>query len=141
MPNASYGDPATPGTEALIADLFACGEIGYVALTSGQEVVLRILPDVTTSTTAESNFYEELLVNPTLLTLAGQRGALDCGGVDHVAVGYEGFTQVLVPMRGGHASVGVSRRADARAIAGRVREALARHGRAHQPPARSLRAT
>lgn len=133
--------PATAGTEALIADLFALGDIGYIAMASGQEVVARIAPGLVTTTTEESNFYEELLVNPTLLTLAGQRAGLDCGGLDHIAVGYRGFTQLLVPMERGHVSVGISRRADARALAGRVHEALARYERDQRVPAANLLAT
>ena len=138
MPRTDYDQPGTPATEALVADLFAIGEIGYIAMTSGQEVLLRLVPGVVTTTTAESNFYEELLVNPTLLALAGQRAGLDCGGLDHVAVGYGDFTQLLVRMRGGHASLGISRDSDARAVASRVHEVLTRHGRAHVGPEPSL---
>jgi hypothetical protein len=138
MPMTDFDEPATPEAEALAADIFAIEGVGYVAMTSGQEVLLRILPDVVTTTTRESNFFEELLVNPTLLTLAGQRGGLDCGGLDHIAVGYRDFTQLLVRMRDGHASIGISRRADARGVARRVHEVLGRHGRAHVEPEPSL---
>jgi hypothetical protein len=138
MPITTFEQPASADTEALVSDLFALGEIGYVAMTVGQEVVLRIRPEVVTTTTEASNFFEELLVNPTLLTLAGQRGRLDCGGLHHIAVGYGDFTQLLVPMRDGHVSVGISRRADARGIAGRVHEVLVRRGRDHRAPALGL---
>ena len=138
MPRTDYDQPANPAVEALVAELFAVGDVGYVAMISGQEVLLRLLPGVVTTTTVESNFYEELLVNPTLLTLAGQRVGLDCGGLDHVAVGYGDFTQLLVRMRDGHVSLGISRHSDARAVAGKVHEVLARHGRAHVDPEPSL---
>ena len=36
----------------------------------------------------ESDRYEELLVNPTLLTLATQRGNIDCGGLKYLIVRY-----------------------------------------------------
>lgn len=117
--------------DALIDDLFALGGVGYVAVggAPGTEPVLRLAPGVVTETTPESNRYEELLVNPTLLTLATRRGQLDCGGLDHVAVGYGDFTQLLVRTADGHVSLGVGRRADARELAARVHEVLHRHGR------------
>lgn len=138
MQQADHRQPATPQTEALIAELFALGGVGYVALGSGPEVVMRHAPGLQTATTDESNYFEELLVNPTLLKLASQRGGLDCGGLDHIAVGYGDFTQLILRMDGGHVSLGVSRRANARDIAARARGVLERHGRAETPPPRTL---
>ena len=65
---------------------------------------------------------EELLVNPTLLTLARRRGELECGGVRHVIVGYGNFDQVVIPTGSGHVSVCVERDADAvaRQVAGLI---------------------
>ena len=54
---------------------------------------------------SESDRYEELFVNPTLLTLARQRGNLDCGGARFVLVGYGNFHQLVVDLPDGHASV------------------------------------
>jgi hypothetical protein len=45
------------------------------------------------------------LVNPTLLTLARQRGNVDCGGARFVLVGYGNFQQLVVDLPDGHASV------------------------------------
>ena len=129
MSYASFDTAAQPAAEALIADLFALGGVGYVALGSGPEVLMRAAPGLETTTTERSNFFEELLVNPTLLKLAGQRGRLDCGGLDHIAVGYGDFTEVILSMRDGHVSWGVGRKADARDVARRAHEVLARHGR------------
>ena len=59
--------------------IFAISEqIRYVAFGSGQDVVLRERSGLIDASTGESDRYEELLVNPTLLTLAGQRGDIDC---------------------------------------------------------------
>lgn len=138
MSQTAYDQPATADAEALIADLFALGGIGYVALGAGPEVLMRHAPGLHTTTTAETNFFEELLVNPTLLALASQRGSLDCGGLDHIAVGYGDFTQLIFKMRDGHVSLGISRRAPARDLATRAREVLARHGRALSPPSPQL---
>jgi hypothetical protein len=53
----------------------------------------------------ESDRYEELLVNPTLLTLATQRGNIDCGGLHYLVVRYGHFYQFIHPVPGGHISV------------------------------------
>jgi hypothetical protein len=129
MSYSSFDSAAQPAAEALIADLFALGGIGYVALGSGPEVLMRAAPGLVTTTTERSNFFEELLVNPTLLKLAGQRGRLDCGGLDHIAVGYGDFTEVILSMADGHVSLGVGRKAAVRDVAKRAHEVLARHGR------------
>ena len=136
MPRTNYQQPASAEADRLIADLFALGGVGYVALGAGQEVLMRILPQVATDTTVESNFYEELLVNPTLLALAGQRGGLDCGGLRYIAIGYGGFIQLILPMRDGHVSLGIASDADAPELAAKARELLDRHDRAvrHPPP-------
>ena len=138
MSYSDFTSPAQPAAEALIADLFALGGIGYVALGSGDEVLMRAAPGLETTTTERSNFFEELLVNPTLLTLAGQRGRLDCGGLDHIAVGYGDFTEVILSMQGGHVSLGVGRKADTRNVAKRAHDVLGRHGRAAAPGGRAL---
>jgi hypothetical protein len=48
---------------------------------------------------------EELLVNPALLTLATQRGNIDCGGLRYLIIGYGHFHQLVVPGAGGHVSI------------------------------------
>lgn len=138
MPQTDYATPATPAAEALIADLFAVGGIGYVALGCGQEVLMREAPGLRTTTTPTSNFFEELLVNPTLLRLAGQRAGLDCGGLSHLAIGYGDFTQLILLMEGGHVSLGVSRKAPVRDLADKVRGVLERHRRSLPHPERQL---
>jgi hypothetical protein len=54
----------------------------------------------------ESDRYEELIVNPTLLTLLRQRGDIDCGGCHHVVVAYGTFFAFVYPMAGGHVTIG-----------------------------------
>jgi hypothetical protein len=56
---------------------------------------------------AESDTYEELLVNPALLTLARQRGDIDCGGLDFLVIRYGSFYQLVWPLSAGHLSVGI----------------------------------
>jgi hypothetical protein len=134
MAKTTYEQRGSDEAEALIAAIFALGGIGYVALNSGQEVLLRPVPGLVNSTTADSNFYEELLVNPTLLKLAAQRGGLDCGGLNYVAIGYGNFVQLIMLTKDGHISIGISRKAPAGELAARVKSVLEQHGLAWVPP-------
>lgn len=74
---------------------------------------MRQRPDLRDASSSESDRYEELLVNPTLLLLARQRGDIDCGGLRYLVVRYGHFFQVVVPdPQGGHVSVAVEPDAD-----------------------------
>jgi hypothetical protein len=139
MPRTNFDSPVTPAAETLVEALFALGGVGYVGVGSGQEVLMRRLPapalsggargdfyDALIDSTSESTFYEELLVNPTLVKLAGQRGRLDCGGLRYVAIGYGGFVQLVLPMKDGHLSLGVAETADVASLAAAAHEVLAR---------------
>jgi hypothetical protein len=80
----------------------------YVAYGSGQQVEMRSRGELANSSSGDSDRYEELLVNPTLLKLATQRGDLDCGGLGYVLVRYGHFFQLVVPLTdGGHLSVAI----------------------------------
>jgi hypothetical protein len=83
--------------------------IRYIAVGRGQDVELREQPDLADATSSESDRYEELLVNPTLITLARQRGEIDCGGLDYLIVAYGNFFQLVLPVEGGHVSVAIER--------------------------------
>ena len=83
--------------------------IRYVAYGRGQDVQLRERPDLADASSSESDRYEELLVNPALITLARQRGEIDCGGLDYLVVAYGSFFQLVLPVEGGHVSVAVER--------------------------------
>jgi hypothetical protein len=80
--------------------------IRYVALYRGGELTLRQRDRLAGASAAESDRYEELIVNPTLLTLARQRGNIDCGGARFVIVGYGNFLVLIISLPDGHASVG-----------------------------------
>ncbi len=69
-------------------------------------------PDLANASSAESDKYEELIVNPTLLTLIRQRGNIDCGGLDYVLIRYGSFFEVVAPMTNGHVSVGLEPTSD-----------------------------
>ena len=80
-------------------------DIRYVALYRNGNLVTSQRDGVTGASEAGSDKYEELLVNPTLLTLAQQRGNIDCGGAGFVVVGYGNFLQLVIALEDGHASI------------------------------------
>jgi hypothetical protein len=87
-------------------DVFAISpDIRYVAVAHGQHVHMRSRPDLNNASSSDSDKYEELLVNPALLTLATQRGNIDCGGLRYLIIGYGHFHQLVVPAAGGHVSI------------------------------------
>src|SRR5215510_11181074 len=88
-------------------------QIRYVAFGQGQHIETAQRDGIADASDASSDFFEELLVNPTLLALARQRGDLDCGGLRHLIVAYGNFNQVVVPTASGHVSVCVELDADA----------------------------
>lgn len=134
MARTTYKHPASDGADRLISAIFGLGGIGYVALCCGQEVLLRPAPGLVSTTTEESNFYEELLVNPTLLKLASQRANLDCEGLRYIAIGYDKFVQLIIQINDGHVSIGVSRKTNTGELAARVQTLLQEHGLAWTAP-------
>jgi hypothetical protein len=82
--------------------------VRYVAMVQGeQEPTLRERPGLVGASSADSDRYEELLVNPTVLTLIERRGRIDCGGLAYVIIRYGNFFQILHALPGGHLSVAV----------------------------------
>jgi hypothetical protein len=97
----------------VIEDIFDLSEaVRYVAFANGQDVRLQERSGLAGASSSESDRYEELLVNPALITLARQRGEIDCGGLDYLIVAYGSFFQIVMPLEGGgHVSVAVERSA------------------------------
>jgi hypothetical protein len=109
----------------LVEAIFSMGpEVRYVAVAHGQDVTPRERAGLSDASSGESDRYEELLVNPTLIALARQRGEIDCGGLDYLVVRYGNFFQVVIPHEGGHVSVAVEPSADPIAVAGKVQSLL-----------------
>jgi hypothetical protein len=109
----------------LVDALLAIGtEVRYVAVARGQDVTTRERASIAAASSSQSDRYEELLVNPALLTLTRQRGEIDCGGLDYLVVRYGNFFQVVIPHEGGHVSVAVESSADPVAVADRIRQVL-----------------
>lgn len=99
--------------QKLMDALFALSQdIRYVAVYDRGELTTASRPGTTGASSSESDRYEELLVNPTLLTLVTQRGNIDCGGLEFVLVRYGNFYQLVKPMTHGHISICVEPHAD-----------------------------
>ena len=114
--------------EHLIDALFDLSpQVRYVAIYRHGELSLRQRPDLSLASAPESDRYEELLVNPTVLTLTRRRGEIDCGGLDYVVVRYGNFFQFVVPIEGGHASVAFEPDADPIGHAQEVLGTIERH--------------
>jgi hypothetical protein len=93
--------------------LFQASEaIRYVALYRDGRLELHERSGLRAASSAESDRYEELLVNPTLIVLARQRGEIDCGGLEYVLIRYGNFFQLVHPVNNGHVSVAIEPEAD-----------------------------
>jgi hypothetical protein len=86
--------------------------VRYVAVRRGSDLSLRARSGLADASAAESDRYEEILVNPTLLALTTNRGDIDCGGLRYVVVGYGNFQQLVVPREDGHVSVAIEHGTD-----------------------------
>lgn len=112
--------------EALVQAVFAIDEaVRYVAVRRGPHLLQRQRAGLCDASATESDRYEELLVNPTLLTLATARGDIDCGGTRYLLVRYGNFFQLILPRSEGHLSVCIEASADALRIADAVQAASA----------------
>ena len=113
--------------DSLIDSLFAVSpRVRYVAVLRGKELVLRERAGLAGASAAETDRYEELLVNPAVLTLLSRRGELDCGGLHHVWIRYGNFWTGLFPLRDGHLNVGLEPDAVPTELVDRIREVLQR---------------
>ncbi len=73
---------------------------------------MRQRPGLHNASASDSDRYEELLVNPTLLTLTRQRGEIDCGGLAYLIIRYGSFFQLVMPLKEGHISIAFEPQAD-----------------------------
>ncbi|MEL6705548.1 MAG: hypothetical protein AAFY55_10965 [Bacteroidota bacterium] len=99
--------------------------IRYVAVYRDGHLATKQKADAPDASSSESDRYEELLVNPALLTLATQRGNIDCGGLDYVLVRYGHFFQFVLPQPWGHVSVCIAAEADPVELGARIRALVA----------------
>src|SRR4029453_13333074 len=99
--------------DAVIDGCLALGpEVRYVAVYRDGLLRSRERPGLAGASGGESDKYEELLVNPALLTLVRQRGSIDCGGVHYLVIRYGNFFACVFPVVGGHVAVALEPNAD-----------------------------
>ena len=110
--------------QKLIDTVFSLSpDVRYVAVYRNGLLQSAVRPGIHNTSADESDKYEELIVNPTLLTLVRQRGEIDCGGAQFVIVRYGHFYQVVAPSGMGHISVSIEPHGDPLAVAGLIVEA------------------
>lgn len=98
--------------------------IRYVAVYRDGQLDFKQKQQAAGASSSETDRYEELLVNPTLLKLATQRGDIDCGGLEYLLIRYGNFFQWVLPRSWGHVSVCIDAEADPVATGTLVREWL-----------------
>lgn len=92
--------------DSLVERIFAASpDVRYVALYRANALSMWERPGVIGASSNETDRYEELFVNPTLLKMTTQRGNLDCGGLRYLLVRYGNFFQLVHPIADGHVSV------------------------------------
>ncbi len=114
-------------TQVAEAVLRTCHDVRYVAVRHEGRLWLRQRAQLQNASSSESDRYEELIVNPTLLTLVGQRGDIDCGGAEYVLIRYGSFFQFVAPIAGGHVSIGMETGCNPLAVMESVMPVLRRH--------------
>ena len=87
-------------------------DIRYVAIYTDDELITSERPGIENTSSSESDKYEELIVNSTLLKLVTQRGNIDCGGATYVIIRYGSFYEFVMPLKNGHLSVGIELNSD-----------------------------
>ena len=98
--------------------------IRYVAVYKNGQLNSKSKANTANASNSESDRYEELLVNPTLLKLASQRGNIDCGGLEYILVRYGNFFQFILPEDWGHVSVCIEADADPIQIGSKVKSLM-----------------
>lgn len=135
MPSEPRSQPAATA-ESILA---LSPAVRYVAILTDTVLLTRQRATLENASAGESDYYEERLVNPTLLDLARRRGEEGCGGFDFLVVGYASFHQLLLPRPRGHASMAIELAANPLDLLPRVREAMSEPvGSFQQPIARPI---
>jgi hypothetical protein len=99
-------------------------DIRYVAIYTNNELVYKQKLETSDSSSSDTDKYEELFVNPTLLTAARQRGNIDCGGLRFIIVGYGNFYQLVKEIKNGHISICLDKNVDLKNMPEKIFEFL-----------------
>lgn len=112
-------------TNQIIDDLFNfLLEIRYVAIYQNDELTFKQRKQTSDSSSWDTDKYEELLVNPTLLTIARQRGNIDFGGLRFIILGYGNFYQLVKEIKNGHISICLEKNVDLTIVPEKIFEFL-----------------
>ena len=99
--------------ESLLKKIFLISaDVRYVAIYVRGKLTSSERPGLENASSSQSDKFEELIVNPTLLKLITQRGNIDCGGAEFVIIRYGSFYEFVMPFIDGHVSVGIQLNAD-----------------------------
>ena len=111
----------------MINKIFSLSQnVRYVAIYRDGKLETRSREGPVDASGSESDRYEELLVNPTLLTMAAQRGNIDCGGLEYLIIRYGNFFQFVLPTSWGHVSVCIEKDADPVTVGLKVKSLIGR---------------
>jgi len=107
--------------ESLLQQIFLLSpDIRYAAIYVNDKLTSSERAGLKNPSSTDSDKYEELIVNPTLLKLVTQRGNIDCGGAQYVIIKYGSFYEFVMSFLDGHVSVGIESSADLMAIASSI---------------------
>jgi hypothetical protein len=99
--------------EQIMKTIFSLSDdIRYIAIYANGILSSSARENLQNASSSESDKYEELIVNPTLLKLVTQRGNIDCGGAEFVLIRYGHFFEFVKPLSKGHISIGIQSNAD-----------------------------
>jgi hypothetical protein len=118
------------GEKLLDAIIESSPTIRYAALHLGGGEPLIRERQGSPRTSAESERWDELVVNPVLVELASRRGDVDCDGLDYLVVRYRRFFNLVLPLDGGHLSVVLDPDADPLPLISPIREIAHKFGTA-----------
>jgi hypothetical protein len=111
--------------DVLIENIFKISDsIRYICLYVDEVLTIEKREGIQDASLADSDKYEELFVNPAILKLAGQRGRLDCGGLNYVVIRYGNFYQLIRDYKNGHLSICIDKKQNPIGIAGKIEELL-----------------
>src|SRR5215470_7177939 len=111
--------------ESILKKIFLISpDIRYAAIYVRGKLISSERPDLENASSSESDKYEELIVNPTLLKLITQRGNIDCGGAQFVIIRYGSFYEFVMPMKNGHVSVGMELDSDVMKTVAAIQEVV-----------------
>src|SRR5262249_15853945 len=104
------------------------GDIRYVAIYANDKLISGERPSLANTSSSESDKYEELIVNPTLLDVVTQRGNIDCGGVEYVIIKFGSFFEFVMSIKNGHVSVGIEQHSNVMEVTGKIQNLVKTSG-------------